>query len=46
MVRDDLGTLWSWLPEGGLNHDPYGYWKSERNTAKLAEAPPKPLVQL
>lgn len=28
-VRRDLGTLWEWLPEGGLHHDPNAYLKSE-----------------
>lgn len=27
-VRKDLGPLWEWLPEGGLNHDPNAYLKS------------------
>jgi hypothetical protein len=39
MVRADLGALWGWLPAGGLNHDPYGYLKSERSAAKLVSAP-------
>jgi hypothetical protein len=34
MARKDLGPLWNWLPEGGLNHDPYAYLKSE-GTADL-----------
>ena len=29
-VRQDLGTLWDWLPEGALYHDPYAYLKSEK----------------
>jgi len=29
IVRADLGVLWNWLPEGALEHDPYGYLKSE-----------------
>ena len=33
-VRRDLGTLWEWLPEGGLHHDPNAYLKSE-NTSLL-----------
>ena len=27
-VREDLGWLWEWLPEGVLYHDPYAYLKS------------------
>jgi hypothetical protein len=29
LVRKDLGLLWEWLPEGGLDHDPNAYSKSE-----------------
>jgi hypothetical protein len=28
-VRRDLGPLWSWLPEGALDHDPHAYLNSE-----------------
>ncbi|MDE0185928.1 MAG: radical SAM protein [Candidatus Poribacteria bacterium] len=28
-VRRDLGSLWEWLPDGGLHHDPNAYLKSE-----------------
>jgi hypothetical protein len=28
MVRQDLGPLWEWLPEGALQHDPHAYLKS------------------
>jgi len=28
-VRKDLGSLWEWLPDGALHHDPYAYLKSE-----------------
>jgi hypothetical protein len=38
LVRADLGALWDWLPEGGLNHDPYSYLKSEGSGVKLAGA--------
>jgi hypothetical protein len=27
-VRRDLGPLWEWLPDGGLEHDPNAYLKS------------------
>ena len=29
LVRRELGLFWRWLPAGALNHDPYGYLKSE-----------------
>ena len=32
LVRNDLGLLWEWLPEGALHHDPNAYSKSERST--------------
>jgi len=32
-VRKDLGPLWEWLPEGGLDHDPYAYLKAELGRA-------------
>lgn len=28
-VRKDLGSMWHWLPEGSLYHDPNAYLKSE-----------------
>jgi hypothetical protein len=30
IVRQDLGPLMEWLPEGALYHDPNAYLKSER----------------
>jgi hypothetical protein len=27
-VRRDLGSMWNWLPEGALQHDPNAYLKS------------------
>jgi hypothetical protein len=39
MVRRDLCTLWDWLPAGGLNHDPYGYLKSEGGATQLVSLP-------
>jgi hypothetical protein len=41
LARRDLGLLWDWLPAGGLNHDPYGYLKSERSATNLVSAPVK-----
>lgn len=29
-IREDLGSLWGWLPEGAVNHDPNAYLNSER----------------
>jgi hypothetical protein len=46
LVRRDLGTLWGYLPAGGLNHDPYSYVKSERSATSLVSAPLQPLVGL
>jgi len=28
IIRKDLGTLWEWLPEGSIYHDPNAYLKS------------------
>ena len=30
VVREDLGALMEWLPEGALDHDPNAYLKSEQ----------------
>lgn len=35
LIREDLGPLWEWLPEGALHHDPNAYLKSERSRAAL-----------
>jgi hypothetical protein len=37
-VRKDLGPLWEWLPEGGLEHDPTAYLKAEQSRATVAIA--------
>jgi hypothetical protein len=29
LARQELGTLWEWLPEGAMYHDPNAYFKSE-----------------
>jgi hypothetical protein len=29
-IREDLGSLWSWLPEGATNHDPNAYLNTEQ----------------
>ena len=41
-----LGALWEWLPDEGLNHDPYAYLKSERSATNLVNAPLNRIVQL
>lgn len=30
-MRKNLGSLWEWLPEGGIHHDAYAYLKSDRD---------------
>jgi hypothetical protein len=35
-VKKDLGSLWSWLPEGALMHDPHAYLK-DQPTATVPE---------
>ena len=35
-VKKDLGSLWSWLPEGALYHDPQAWLKERETTAALA----------
>jgi len=35
LVRTELGPLWHWLPPGAMEHDPYGYFKSEQGEAEL-----------
>ncbi len=37
-VKNDLGPLWDYLPEGALEHDPYAYMKSV-GQGKTPEAP-------
>jgi hypothetical protein len=39
LLRKDLGTLMNWLPTGAMNHDAYGYLKSERNAGQLVDVP-------
>jgi hypothetical protein len=36
LVRKDLGSLWHWLPRGGLFHDPYAYLKSQSDSVPAA----------
>ena len=32
-VKNDLGPLWEFLPEGAIEHDPYAYIKSTGGAA-------------
>ena len=36
-VKKDLGSLWPWLPEGALYHDPHAYLKEHVGKAPRAE---------
>ena len=36
MIRQDLGSLLEWLPEGALHHDPNAYLKSEQSKAMVS----------
>jgi hypothetical protein len=41
LVRQGLGPLWEWLPEGAMDHDPNAYLKSQASAASApAEAVP------
>jgi radical SAM superfamily enzyme YgiQ (UPF0313 family) len=31
-IRKSLGTLWEWLPEGALDHDPNAYLEAQENS--------------
>jgi hypothetical protein len=28
-MRDDLGSMWQWLPRGAMSHDPYAFRTEE-----------------
>ncbi len=45
LASRDLGMLWQWLPSGGLNHDPYGYLKSERSATSLVSPTVNPAAR-
>jgi hypothetical protein len=36
-IRTELGSLYQWLPEGGLNHDPNAYLKSTTEATPLVK---------
>ncbi len=36
IIKRDLGTLWDWLPEGAIYHDPNAYLKAEQATEEQA----------
>jgi hypothetical protein len=44
LVREDLGHLWEWLPNGALDHDPNAYLNSERGDS--ADHSPQPTIQI
>jgi hypothetical protein len=35
-VREDLGTMWKWLPAGALDHDSHAYRKSEEGQESVS----------
>lgn len=35
-IRQDLGSLWQWLPKGALYHDPYAYLKSNQEQIQIS----------
>jgi hypothetical protein len=34
-VKKDLGSLWPWLPEGAIYHDPHAYMKEQAHSAPV-----------
>ncbi|HKB70098.1 MAG TPA: radical SAM protein [Thermoanaerobaculia bacterium] len=42
-VRQELGPLWKWLPEGALRHDPEAYRKAEEQESAAASPARVPL---
>jgi hypothetical protein len=36
LVKKDLGSMWDWLPEGALYHDPNAYLKSKTEDATVS----------
>ncbi|HWA56470.1 MAG TPA: hypothetical protein VG692_04405 [Gemmatimonadales bacterium] len=43
-IRQDLGPMYQYLPEGCIEHDPYAYLKSEQNSLVSLEAPSRAAV--
>lgn len=43
-IRQDLGPMYRYLPEGCIEHDPYAYLKSEQNSLVSLEAPSRAAV--
>ena len=37
-MKNDLGPMWEWLPEGAIYHDPNAYLKAEEEKKDLASA--------
>jgi hypothetical protein len=44
-MRQDLGPLWEWLPEGALQHDPSAHLQSENERWTQTAATPHPEPQ-
>jgi hypothetical protein len=36
-IKSELGSLYQWLPEGGLEHDPNAYLKSTTESSPLVK---------
>lgn len=43
-IRQDLGPMYQYLPEGCIEHDPYAYLKSEQSSLVSLEAPSRAAV--
>ncbi len=43
LIRKDLGTLWDWLPAGGMDHDPNAYLKAENDRIGKDPGDPPPI---
>lgn len=43
-IRQDLGPMYRYLPEGCIEHDPYAYLKSEQSSLVSLEAPSRAAV--
>ncbi len=37
-IKNDLGPMWDWLPEGAIYHDPNAYLKAEQEKESIASA--------
>jgi hypothetical protein len=41
-IKKNMGSLWEWLPDGAIDHDPHAYLKSTGETNIITE-PPVPI---